>query len=254
MKTRTAILSALCLANLPAFAGTSIPSVEPGPTASPWSCRFEIYGWAQALNGDSGVRGYTAPVNASFRDILSNLKFVAMGAVEINYNRWVVLADMDYATLGVSGSGPGLTSFDVNLHQFVGNFVVTYEAFKTDTMKFDVYAGVRVNSISLDFNITGPLGNTYGRAGSKSWVDPVIGARYQQDLGHDVFFRAAGDIGGFGVSSQFTWQAMAGFGYSFHEYGSLLLGYRGLGTDYSNGGFTYDVIAHGPVIGYEWKF
>ena len=63
-----------------------------------------------------------------------------------------------------------------------------------------------------------------------------------------------GDVGGFDAASQFTWQAMAGFGYNFQQYGSLLLGYRAIGTDYTNNGFTYNIIAHGPLLAYEFKF
>lgn len=47
---------------------------------------------------------------------------------------------------------------------------------------------------------------------------------------------------------------MAGFGYRVMDNGAILLGYRGIGTDYTDGGFTYDVVAHGPVIGFEYHF
>ena len=63
-----------------------------------------------------------------------------------------------------------------------------------------------------------------------------------------------GDIGGFGVSSEFTWQAMAALGYRTSENSSLLLGYRAIGTDYTNDGFTYDIVAHGVALGFEYTF
>ena len=254
MKTTFTVLSAMCLAGLPAMAGTTVTAIQPAPAASPWSCRVSIYGWVEALNGDAGIRGFDVPVNITFSEILQNLDFAFMGALEIKRGRWGFLADINYATIGDDLSGPRNTSLDVTLNQFLGNFLVSYEALKTDTMEFDVYAGARVNYMKLELDFRGPLGHEHDRSGSESWVDPVIGARFQADLGHNFFFRAVGDIGGFGAASDFTWQAMAGFGYSFHEHGSLLLAYRAIGTDYTNGGFTYDVTTHGPVIGYEFKF
>ncbi|MEY4569176.1 MAG: hypothetical protein RLZZ398_615 [Verrucomicrobiota bacterium] len=89
---------------------------------------------------------------------------------------------------------------------------------------------------------------------SQSWVDPIIGARFSADQSENFFFYTSGDIGGFDVSSQLTWQVMAGFGYRVTDNGSLLLGYRAIGTDYTDGGFTYDVVASGPIIGLEYKF
>jgi hypothetical protein len=46
-----------------------------------------------------------------------------------------------------------------------------------------------------------------------AFIGGIIGARVEQDLSGKFFFRAAGDVGGFGVSSDFTWQALAMFGY-----------------------------------------
>jgi len=255
MKTRTIILSVLCLCGLPAFAGTTIPSIQPAPYESPWSWRVALYGWGESLDGTVGVRGYTAPMHVPFSDLVKNIQMGAMGAVEVKYNRWGFTADMVYASLGDTLRDNAGGSLNADLKQFLGNFVVSYDVVNTDVMKFDVYAGARVNWMDLNLKLVDRFGvKLVDKSGSESWVDPIIGLRFQHALGHDIFFRAVGDIGGFGVSSQFTWQAMAGFGYSFHEYGSLLLGYRALGIDYTNGGFTYDVTAYGPVIGYEWKF
>ncbi|MGJ8673920.1 hypothetical protein [Rubritalea sp.] len=89
---------------------------------------------------------------------------------------------------------------------------------------------------------------------SNTWVDPIIGVRYQYEFSDKFLFRAVGDVGGFSIASDFTWQAMAAFGYRVNDCGSVLLGYRGIGTDYSDGDFAYDVINHGVVLGYEFTF
>jgi len=259
MKTTSAILSAVLLSVAPAFAGSAAPTVAqpitPAAASSEWSVRLSLYGWLESLNGDAGVRGFTVPVDVKFSDLLSNLDIAFMGAVEIDHGRWGFVADGIYASLSASGNGPqGFVSADMNLEQFIGNFYVAYEALRTDDVKLDVFAGARVNSLDLSFDIRDSRGGKFSASGSKTWVDPVIGARFQAELPHNFFFRTLGDVGGFDVSSQFTWQALAGFGYHFNEHSSLLLGYRAIGTDYSHSGFTYDITTHGMILGYQYTF
>jgi hypothetical protein len=62
--TTTLLLSAV----LPALAGDVSSSTEQpisiAPEASPWGGRVMLYGWAQAVNGDAGIRGVTVPVDS----------------------------------------------------------------------------------------------------------------------------------------------------------------------------------------------
>ena len=90
--------------------------------------------------------------------------------------------------------------------------------------------------------------------GSKTWVDPIVGARFQTAIAGPVFARLGGDIGGFGVSSDFTWQVYGVLGVNVARNFSIGFGYRALGTDYSSGGFKYDVTSYGPTIGSEFRF
>jgi opacity protein-like surface antigen len=251
---------ALTLASLPVFGGTSAPVVadETANATSenpPWFVRTALYGWAQGLDGDIAVRGRSVPVDVGFDDILENLDIAAMGAIEIGRGRWSLMADLNYAKIGSSKDAGG-ASLDVENKQFLGNFSLIFEAVATDRTHLDLYAGARVNWIDLQLDIDGggPFGAEFHRSHEKAWVDPVVGAHFQADLSGAFFFRSVGDIGGFGIASDITWQAMAGIGWRASENGSLLAGYRAIGTDYTDGGFTYDVVAHGPILGFEYKF
>jgi hypothetical protein len=259
MKTKHAILSAVLFGAVPALAGTSSPSFEqsiaPAAPASDWSVRLSLYGWAQGLDGDAGVFGRTVPVDIGFDDLVEDLDFAVMGAVEVGYGRWSFLADMVYADTGTDYLGPLGGTGHADLKQFLGNFLVTYEVLANDSIKFDLYGGARVNHIDLDLSYTGPVKKrNFSVSGDETWVDPVIGARFHAELGHSFFFRALGDVGGFGIESDITWQALAAFGYQFNSSCSALIGYRALGTDYKNDGFTYDVVASGPIIGLQYNF
>lgn len=262
MTTISSILGAssmLVLAAVTANASTTDPSFTGTPsstTESDWQVRTALYGWATMLEGDISLGARTAPVDVGFDDLLDKLDFAFMGVMEVSNGPWGFLSDLFYAELSADNSR-GRLDFDADLEQFIGNFVITRNVITDFDTRFDVYAGARIMSIdtTLDITRTGILGvRTFTDSASESWVDPVIGFRAQQDLPNEFFVRAVADIGGFGVSSDITWQALLGVGYHINESASVLLGYRGLGTDYENGNFGYDVVSHGLLLGFEYKF
>ena len=61
-----------------------------------------------------------------------------------------------------------------------------------------------------------------------------------------------GDIGGFGVGSDFTWNAITFIDYRLWKHVSILGGYRALYQNYKNGSgideFKFDVTMHGPIL------
>ena len=105
MTNKTIATTAILLSAIPAFAGTTAPSmINPEPVASTpaWQCRAAIYGWATALDGDVTLRGNNAPVDVGFDDVLDNLDYAVMGAVEISHGKWSFLADLFYAELSAA--------------------------------------------------------------------------------------------------------------------------------------------------------
>jgi opacity protein-like surface antigen len=84
----------------------------------------------------------------------------------------------------------------------------------------------------------------------ESWIDPIAGARIFIDLSERLLLQARGDVGGFQVSSDFTWQALGTLGYRFSDRFTLRAGYRHLDVDFENDdGFIYDVKMSGPILG-----
>lgn len=246
------LLMLACVSPLSAGTSSEIPLNNAAPAETDdWTFRSAMYVWGQALDGDVGIGRLNADVNVDFKDILEDLDIAAMGVFEVGRGRWSVLADLSYAEISDSVSPfPKLPSRSVNFEQkqFLGNFLLIYQLLQKDSMKLDVFAGTRVNWLDVDID-AGP-----GFSRDKAWADPLIGARFEAPVGEDFFFRALGDVGGFGVASDLTWQTIAGFGWRFSATGDVLLGYRAIGTDYQDGNFSYDVTAHGPVLGLEFKF
>jgi hypothetical protein len=68
--------------------------------------------------------------------------------------------------------------------------------------------------------------------------------------------------GGFGAGSEFTWQAIGGYGFAFGTYNGItfagVIGYRALSVDYAQGEgrqrYEFDMIQHGPILGISARF
>ena len=71
-----------------------------------WQFRTALYGWAQSLDGDVTVRGFTAPVDLKFSDLLQDLDMAFMGLAEVSHGRWGLLLDVNYAKISDSLSLP----------------------------------------------------------------------------------------------------------------------------------------------------
>ena len=63
-----------------------------------------------------------------------------------------------------------------------------------------------------------------------------------------------GDVGGFGIGSDLTYQAIAGINWQFSKHFSAKAGYRYLYQDFEDAGFVWDMAAHGPYLGLGIRF
>ena len=109
--------------------------------------------------------------------------------------------------------------------------------------------GLRYVDIEYDVEL-GPLSGS----ADASLVDPWIGGLGNVPLGETFAIRLRGDVGGFGVGTDFSWQAMALLAASLGKGVSIDLGYRGIGLDFQESGLNYDVIFHGPIVGVAISF
>jgi len=68
----------------------------------------------------------------------------------------------------------------------------------------------------------------------------------------------SGDIGGFGIGSEFAWQWQAYAGYRFTKLFQVTAGYRRVSMDYGKGEsdnrFVYDMATFGPVVRMGFSF
>lgn len=113
---------------------------------------------------------------------------------------------------------------------------------------FGLTAGLRAVELELDVEIGGT--DTDGSAG---WIDPWVGGRGALPLGRGWSLRGWGDVGGFGVGSDFTWQAAGLVAWSSARW-RVEFGYRALAVDFDDEGIDTELLAHGPLLGVALSF
>ncbi|MEW9838627.1 hypothetical protein [Mesorhizobium marinum] len=246
----------------PAFAAdASIPDPEPQTIAAEnlearWQFGGAAYLWAPSIHGTSGFKGLPPiDVDASFSDILDNLDVAFMGVAEAGYDRYGIFTDLIYTKMSASGTGPyGIARFSVENEMLVASLMGEYRLLQQDKSTLDVMAGGRLWYVGVDIDVTvpnAPIGYPAGASFSDDeiWVDPMLGIKGRLQGNSPWYVTGWGMVGGFGVSSDFAWDAFGGVGYELNHRWSFVAGYRGLGVDYSNDGFVFDVVQHGPIFG-----
>ncbi|MCB1008803.1 MAG: outer membrane beta-barrel protein [Acidobacteria bacterium] len=246
MKTKTVakILSLACFSL----------AVAAAPAAAQTRSDLAIYLFASGLDGTVGAGGRDADVNMSFSDVLDDLQFGAMAAYSRSNGRWAFMADAVIANLGVTEKGEqGVLRADVDVDLTILEADLGWEVNES----FRLFGGARY--VDLTNKVELRAGDqTFRSKGGESWVDPVVGFRWSTPPGRRWSFWLRGDVGGFGVGSDLSWNAVAAAAYSFNDRISLGLGYRILDIDYEHGNgddrFLYDTKMFGVVTGvvFSW--
>lgn len=256
---RTLGLSAVLAATAPAAQGQETGQEPPStPASSGWSFGFAPYLWASGMEGDVATLPPAPPaqVDAGFDDILESMDIAFMGIAELRKDRFGVLADLLYMKLSADGETPGplFNGADLDLEAFIGTFEGSYRAVESDLGHLDLLAGVRVWSVTTELTLGAGLLPARQREDSETWVDPVIGVQGRLDLGSGFHLMGMGNVGGFGVASDITWDVFAGLGYQANDWFAPVIGYRHLEVDYDKGDFLFDVEMSGPLIGGVLRF
>jgi len=248
-----AVAADLAPAPAPVAVSASVPTVD----TPVFSASF--YLWASALKGTTS----TLPplpaidIDLSFRDVLQHFDGGLMGAGEMRVGRWGFLADIMFTQVSPGGTipGPYLADVEVRSRSLTLQGNVLYRFYDTDALSVDAGAGLRVWHLGNKLSIgPGVLPSGFDYSQTAGWVDPVLVGRLSAQLGGPWSVILVGDIGGFDVGSQFTWQAIATVNYQWNANLALRAGYRALSVDYQDGNFLYDVRMQGPVLGATYRF
>lgn len=212
-----------------------------------------FYLWAASIDGDVGVGPVDQKIDASFGDIVDNLDMVVTAHFEARKGGFGMIFNLDYLNLGIEQSTPAGPAVNIDFKTTIAEFDGFYRI-QRDVHSFDFLAGVRYTKQDTELSLVrAPVGGL-----DESWWDPIIGARWQWGFAPQWILSTRGDIGGFGVGTDFTWQFAAIVDWQPWKNISLLAGYRALDQEYEEGSgpdrYKWDGLMHGPVLGLNFRW
>jgi opacity protein-like surface antigen len=231
-----------------------------------WQFELTPYLFASGLYGTTGAQGIDADVEMGFDDVLEQLEMGFMGTLEMRRGRWGILFDGLYFELGgersSSWQGPlgiGSATGELEVSATMQMYQLSAGYRLGEGVTIDLIGAARYTQLDTDLELvvtTGGLlpGGTRSLSAKESWWDPVVGARALIPFGQHWSVVLYGDIGGFGVGSDLTYQAIAGVNWQFSKHFSAKAGYRYLYQDFEDDGFVWDMAAHGPYLGLGIRF
>jgi hypothetical protein len=201
----------------------------------------------RGLNGAVSVGDLTADIDLRSSEVLDHLEFAAMGSYRYQTEPWSLQVDVIYASVtGEKDGAQGGARAKVDLDQAMIEINGGYRVHEN----IELIAGARYWEYETDIALF--------ISGDKSWIDPLLGARLTIPIGSNWEFVARGDIGDFGVGSDFAWHATAFFDWRVSEHFGLLFGYRIFDVDFEDGSgrerIGIDLQQSGPAVGVAFAF
>ncbi len=210
-----------------------------------------LYVWMVDMEGDMGIGPVDSSLDVDFSTLFDNLEAIFTVHFEATHSsNWGLFFDYNFVDVGASGPGPlGLTMINIDFKSTLVEVGGVYRI-ENGLHNFDILGGVRYTKLEPDVTVT-PPGEKRGL--TEDWYDPIVGIRYFYDFGNKWMLSARGDIGGFGVGSDFTWNVAALVFFQPWKNLAFIGGYRALDQDYEDGTgpsmFKYDMRLAGPVLG-----
>ena len=243
----------------------------PCGNACEWHGVVSLALWVPGIYGDMTVRGRDAELDSTPMDILENLdkiESIFQGRIAVYRGKWgFSLSGMTVRfedTLQIDEQGQGGTGrVGLDMAEAYVSYCINRCPLRVDCdprcagyRALEVYVGARYWYMELGLDANGRAVPSVRQ--NKDWVDPIVGAKYTWMLGNGWGFDVQGDIGGFGVGSDFTWNVRAGVHYRFSQMVSLELGAKVMEVDYRDGSgtsaFKFDSVLWGPYFALNFFF
>jgi hypothetical protein len=233
-------------------ATVAAPHAAAQSSSNGWQFAIAPYLWAAGMDGTVAIGEVEQDVDVSFSDIIDNLDFALMGHFDMRNDRWVLSSDLVYVDLENSENltnGTVTAGIDMTLFEVAGGYRISRPV--------ALLVGARWVDMGASFRYSGEIVGQDADAG-KSWIEPLVGVHVFSPVSERWFFGLRGDVGGFGVGSELTWQAYADIGWKASGLVSIILGYHALDIDYEDGDgrhhFGVDLMVSGPQLGVVFTF
>lgn len=218
-----------------------------------WSGQATVYGWGAAVSGDFTpfTGAPTLTFDKSLSEVLADLDTAFFATGLARRGDLVILGDLTYSASSRAGVLPGGVPA-------AGEVTITSLTFAAGK-RFDAGAGGSIDMLAgvrgwrLDGQVSVPLAGV-SAAPRREITDPIIAIRANGPLSDRWSVIGYGDVGGFGVGSDLTWQIALTANYRVTDSLFASVGWRQLEIDYSNDGTVFKGAMSGPLFGLTYTF
>jgi hypothetical protein len=244
-------------------AAASLSSPQSGTaTASPdetsdkkWHYYGMVYLWVPSMHGTAGIRGYDTNVHVTTGDIFSNFRGGFLGVFTPSYNRWSAPVDVLWMRLRASQPVPSEVYPGYSVRATLNESIITpklnYLAVNTPKLKVYGTAGARIWHVGNTFSLVPVLSGVFPYKGV-TWVDYVMGARFNVPLGAKASVDILGDGGEGGATLDYQVGALVNL--KLKPKLTSQVGWRYLTEHYGNNGNILNTTTQGVIFGATYQF
>lgn len=239
---------------------TTHPLVAAESKPDSWEFHLAPYAWLAGQSGSVATLPGLPAVDIDvdfYDDIWGNINGAFMLVGEAKKGSMGFTTDIVYTDIESDSATPGqiFTSVSSRTTSWIISALAFYRFFENQNTSIDGLAGARYWSVDSELSLRGGPKGYYSIDNTENWVGPIAGARGFSMLGDSKFFLSGFLLfGGFGVGSDFLWDANLNLGYQWTPSLSTTIGYRYLDVDYDEDDFLYDVSQDGVVLGLSFRF
>lgn len=221
-----------------------------------WEVVLAFYLEATSISGTNTIGEDTTELDVPFSTIIDKLEAAFSGHAELRQGSVGFIADVVIVKLGDQDvTLPNGLTGDFTFDMFILEALGSYRLGEVRSGAVDLFGGIRIRELALEFTFPGI---PFTQGFDVTWMDPIIGARYMRQLHPRIGLVVRGDVGGFKLGSQYTWNVQGGIGISLTKWLGLLLEYKYLQVDYQEGEgddfFEYDATEQGPLFAIAIRF
>jgi hypothetical protein len=233
-----------------AQAGTPVENGE-----DDWKFTVAPYLWVAGIDGDLTIDGQEFEGDGDRSGFPGEISLSGfLGHFEARKDRWSFALSPVFIDVEMVGEDSPPLDSDLKLAGVLVDGFAAYEL----APGWEVLGGVRYYDLDAEAHITLEGDPQPTLEADKSWLDPIVGVRYAASFDERWSCNVRADVGGFGIGSDFAWNASALVGYEVSRVTRLFLGYRALAFDFADGSGServeYDVRLWGPIVGVSFCF
>jgi hypothetical protein len=232
--------------------GLAAPAMAEQGAAS--AVQITPYVWLSGFGGTiqpfPGAPQFRA--SKSFGELLKDVDAALFVSGLVRIDRFVAVTDLTHSSASKEGlvptgnpAAPFLPA-EGRLRQTSWTLAGGYRVIDDPSVTVDLLGGLRAWWLRARVEV--PLAGV-ARAPNADFVDPMVMGRVNWRLAPNVSLLVVGDVGGLGIGSEFTGQALATLNARVAEGVWLSGGYRHLAVDRRDGGTRIDAALSGPILG-----